>query len=227
MLDVYVILCSPFSCASHQASKKRKAAPAGEQTKAKKAKGPGAAKATAPPLQPARDPVPQAECQDTAPAAAGQSTTPPASPRKSSRDPNNPWPTMSPDRQCKHHRYELFQEWNGGYYTAKRLELYKGDAIPRCCAGVCKKMFVTGKYPGFHADKHYKVTSTNVVKCCPNGIDPEHKCDFGLCGPCYIMHVMGADANKENAQPKRKRVKRSLLSPGEQFAEDGSIIPSL
>lgn len=174
-----------------------------------------AAEATAAPLPPNEDPVPPAESQ----------TAPPESPRKSSRDPKNPWPKMSPDRKCAHNRYECFQEWNCGYYAPKRLEQMAGVPIPRFCAGVCKKLFVTAGYPGFEASKHWKVTKQHVVKCCPNGIDPEHKCDFGLCDPCYIMHVIGAEANKENSQP-RKRAKRALLSPGEKMTQDGTIVAS-
>jgi hypothetical protein len=141
----------------------------------------------------------------------------PPSPRKKT-------PPPSPVKVCFHNQIDRFQEWNHSYYAPAFLATKDGWNIPRKCSGPCGLKFFAGKRD-YDPDKEKKVTAAEPVHCCPNGIDPDHACTFGLCTSCYSMHIMAIDAQKENQKP-RNRPRRILLSPGEKDDGQGNIVAS-
>lgn len=89
------------------------------------------------------------------------------------------------------------------YYTIPYLKKKSdaGIAYPTSCAH-CKAKFVVG--PGA-TEKDYKVTTAKVVRCCPNALATDHKCEFGLCDCCYVELVMEAEQELQKKTAKDPR----------------------
>jgi hypothetical protein len=125
------------------------------------------------------------------------------------------------DHTAKNPFLSGYSSLNQGYYTESYLKKKAdaGIAYPTSCAH-CKAAFVTGRGA---TEKDYKVTTTKVVRCCPNALVTTDKCEFGLCDSCYLDLVVEAEQElqKKTAKDprassrglvKNKRAKRTAVT---------------
>ena len=110
---------------------------------------------------------------------------------------------------CNHANDLELVEFPKTYFTEE--EMKKNKNYPTKCASCGKGFFVGRKVP----DGRVKVDNNNAVWCCQNGMNHrDHKCTYAKCHGCFALK------EGQTTQPKRNRVQRKIVNPGEAVEKD-------